>query len=337
MRLIRHVVLTVFALATLLAVALAVVSYDAYQQMTAPAGFDKPARVSIPRGTGCAGIVSRLRQHNVFQQQRGAWYWRAWGRVTGACGHLKSGHYRLTPDMTPQAVLAAFANGDTANATLTIVPGRRFKQLLHKIKNTSDLEHDLAGKTADQAMAAIGHKGENPEGRFLPDTYRFPIGTSDKQFLKHAYDAMQRFLTDKWPQRANETVVKTPYQALILASIIEKETAAPAERGRISGVFSRRLRRDMRLQTDPTVIYGLSSFGQKLSRDDLRHATPYNTYVHGGLPPTPIATPSRAAIRAALHPKEGSALYFVAKGNGNGQHAFSATLSGQRAAIRRYR
>ncbi len=330
-QLMKRLIGSLLLLAIVLVLALSV---DAYRQLTQPAHLTKSMVLTIPHGTNCAGVAHRLAAHHVFANWRGAWYWRAYGRFTGNCSHLKSGPYRLKPAMSPLAMQKVFENGDTASAKLTIVPGRRFKQLFAKIENDPDLRHTLAGKSGGGVMAAIGHPGEHPEGRFLPETYRFPIGTTDQAFLERAYQAMHKFLQSAWKKRAKNAAVKTPYQALILASIIEKETGSSAERRRISGVFSRRLRRHMRLQSDPTVIYGLSSFGKKLTHADLHHKTPYNTYMRTGLPPTPIATPSRAAIRAALHPKPGKSMYFVAKGNG--RHAFSKTLSGQRAAIRKY-
>ncbi|NNC22664.1 endolytic transglycosylase MltG [Salinisphaera sp. USBA-960] len=309
--------------------------FDAYRLLTRSAALDKPALINVPRGANCASVSQRLSDAGVFAAARARWYWRAYGRLSGECSRIKSGHYRVKPEQTPRAVLAALAAGQTARTQLTIVPGRRFQQLLHKIERDPDIKHTLADKSPKQVMAALGHADRTPEGRFLPDTYRFPVGTTDRALLQRAYQAMNEFLDDVWPKRADNAVVKTRYQALILASIIEKETGLAAERSRIAGVFSRRMRRQMRLQSDPTVIYGQKLFDQELTRADLEQDTPFNTYARAGLPPTPIATPSRAAIRAALHPAPGDAMYFVAKGGG--RHVFSKTLAGQRAAIRKYR
>lgn len=184
-------------------------------------------------------------------------------------------------------------------------------------------------------MARIGHAGQHAEGRFFPDTYHFPRGTTDVAFLERAYREMVQRLERAWAGRASDLPLKSPYQALILASIVEKETAQPAELPRVAGVFIRRLRRGMRLQTDPAVIYGLGpDFNGDLTRADLKRNTPYNTYLHKGLPPTPIAMPSAAALHAALHPAPGKALYFVAKGDGT--HQFSDTFAEQQRAVLKY-
>lgn len=330
----RHRVWLLCVPAALGIVLAAGLAFDAYRLLTTPSTIDASALVTIPRGISCAGVAQLLAEHDVFRTERGPWYWRIYGRLSGQCGHLKRGTYRLQPGQTPLAMLNMFAAGDIATATLTIIPGRRFKQLMARIKNSPALKYTLADKTPAEIMAAIGHPKKMPEGMFMPETYRFPLGTTDREFLKRAYQAMQAFLAKAWENRAENAVVDTPYQALILASIVEKETALPAERGRISGVFSRRLQQGMLLQADPTVIYGLSSFGHELTHEGLTIDTPYNTYMHPGLPPTPIAMPSRASIRAALHPTPGDAMYFVATGKGG--HEFSETLAQQRAAIEKY-
>jgi UPF0755 protein len=186
-------------------------------------------------------------------------------------------------------------------------------------------------------MTALGEPGVHPEGQFFPDTYSFAKGTTELDVLRQAHQALQARLNAAWEARAADTLLKTPYEALILASIIEKETALPAERRLIAGVFHERLRRNMRLQTDPTVIYGLGeSFDGNLRRDDLERDTPYNTYTRGGLPPTPIALPGAAALDAAVTPEIGGAVYFVATGRGDGSHHFSATLEEHERAVRDY-
>jgi UPF0755 protein len=186
-------------------------------------------------------------------------------------------------------------------------------------------------------LEELGAPVTQPEGLFLPETYRFPRNTTDRKLLGQAYALMQEVLDEEWQDRARDAPVKTPYEALILASIVEKETARADERPRIAGVFARRLATGMRLQTDPTVIYGIGpGFDGNLTRNHLQTDTPYNTYRRAGLPPTPIAMPGRAAIHAALHPAEGDELYFVATGLGDGSHAFSATKAEHDAAVAEY-
>lgn len=321
-------------LAVVMAGVVAGAAFDAYRLLTSSPAMDDTDVITISHGMNCAGVAHLLAEHGVFRSERGVWYWRIYGRLSGSCGRLKQGTYRLKPEQSPLAMLDMFATGDIAKAALTIIPGRRFKQLLEKIEHSSALKHTLEGMSPEDVMAAIGHPHKMPEGMFLPDTYRFPLGTTDRSFLKRAYRAMQQFLAKAWKNRAENAIVETPYKALILASIVEKETAMPSERGRVSGVFTRRLRQGMRLQADPTVIYGLSAFGRELTHKDLTIDTPFNTYTRTGLPPAPIATPSRASIHAALHPTPGNAMYFVATGNGG--HVFSETLAEQRAAIEKY-
>jgi UPF0755 protein len=184
-------------------------------------------------------------------------------------------------------------------------------------------------------MARLGYPGEHPEGRFFPDTYHFPNGTTDLDFLQRAYQTMQRRLQAAWEQRQPALILQSPYQALTLASIVEKETALASERAQVAGVFIRRLQKNMRLQTDPTVIYGLGAqFDGNLRRADLERDTPYNTYTRSGLPPTPIALPGAASLAAAVNPADGDALYFVAKGDGS--HAFSDSLRQHNQAVQQY-
>jgi UPF0755 protein len=205
------------------------------------------------------------------------------------------------------------------------------------IEATPDLAQTLAGKSDALLMEAIGHPGEFPEGRFFPDTYRFAAGTADREVYALAYRQMSALLAADWAGRAPDLPLKSPYEALILASIVEKESARPEERPRIAGVFVARLRRGMRLQTDPTVIYGLGgAYDGRIHDRDLRTDTPYNTYSRAGLPPTPIALPGRDALQASVHPELTGALYFVATGDGDGSHHFSATLAEHNAAVQRY-
>jgi UPF0755 protein len=221
--------------------------------------------------------------------------------------------------------------------TLTVVEGSTFAELRRALEKHPAVTQTLKGKTNDEVMALIGHANELPEGRFFPDTYRFAARTTDVDILKLAYDSMARVLAEAWKGRREGLPISTPYQALILASVVEKETGLAAERPRIAGVFTTRLRMGMRLQSDPTVIYGI---GEKYDGDirtrDLQRDTPYNTYTRGGLPPTPIALPGRESLMAVVRPNETGDIFFVATGDGTGAHYFSKTLEEHNAAVRRF-
>lgn len=257
------------------------------------------------------------------------------GREAGDAAKIQAGEYRLTSQMRPADFLRMLVTGQVIEHSLTLVEGWTFRQVMAAVNADPDLTHTLRQLSARQVMARLGYPTQTPEGRFYPDTYHFPRGTTDVAFLQRAYRMMNKRLAAQWRQRAPGLPLKTPYQALILASIVEKETAAPAEIPRIAGVFIRRLKLGMRLQSDPTVIYGLgTSYHGKLHVKDLRKDTPYNTYTRNGLPPTPIGLPGVEYIHAVLHPSAGDSLYFVAKGDGH--HHFSRTLAQHDAAVRRY-
>jgi UPF0755 protein len=225
--------------------------------------------------------------------------------------------------------------GKVIQYSITLVDGWTFAQALEVVQSNPYLVHRLEGLDADTIMARLGYAGQHPEGRFMPDTYFFPRGLTDIAFLQRAYQAMQSYLDTAWRSRDVGIPVHTPYEALILASIVEKETGLASERRAIAGVFSRRLIKHMRLQSDPTVIYGMGdSYKGNIRRRDLHSDNAYNTYQHAGLPPTPIALPSRDAIDAVLHPEEGDALYFVSRGDGS--HKFSATLEEHNQAVIKY-
>ena len=257
------------------------------------------------------------------------------GKFEGNANNIKAGEYRFENGITAARLLEQIVNGETLQYAITIVEGWSFRQLIDAVHSNEFLLHTLSDYSDEEIMQHIGHPGAHPEGRFLPDTYSFRRLTTDVKFLQRAYDAMHQLLEKEWPDRAIDIEFKTPYEALILASIVEKETALPSERKQIAGVFNRRLQKRMRLQTDPTVIYGLGrTFDGNIRRRDLRKDTPYNTYLRKGLPPTPIAMPGRAAVLAALNPQPGLELYFVARGDGG--HQFSATLEQHNAAVVEY-
>lgn len=286
----------------------------------------------VEPGSSLSGIARRLYNAGVIEQPR---YLSLVGRWRGHAQRLQAGEYRLEPGMTPLQLLDRMVAGEVVQYALTVVEGWTFKEMLQAVAAHEKLSHTLEGLDSALIMHRLGAAGEHPEGRFLPETYHFAAGLSDVEFLKRAYQAMRALLQREWQLRAAGLPYASPYEALIMASIIEKETAVPAERAEIAGVFVRRLEKGMRLQTDPTVIYGLGEgFDGNIRRRDLRHDTPYNTYTRHGLPPTPIALPGADAVHAALHPAPGDSLYFVAKGDGS--HHFSATLEEHINAVRQY-
>lgn len=248
---------------------------------------------------------------------------------------LRAGTYELVPGMTPQALLEKFERGDVLYAQLTIPEGWTFAQMRKAVEASGAVRIDTAGLSDAQLMAKLGVPDRPAEGWFMPDTYRFAHGASDLSVYRLAHQAMRDALQTAWAKRAQDLPVRTMDEALILASIVEKETGVSADRGKVAAVFVNRLRLGMRLQTDPTVIYGLGErFDGNLRKRDLENDTPYNTYTRAGLPPTPIALPGRASIEAALNPADTKALYFVARGDGSSE--FSETLSEHNRAVDRF-
>lgn len=262
---------------------------------------------------------------------------RAYARWKGAASAVQAGDYRIRPGTTPVELLQQFTSGDVQLYSFTIVEGWNQWELLTALYAHEQIAAGLTDEDWPALLEELGAAVTHPEGLFLPETYHFPRGTSDRAVLKQAYDLMQSVLAEEWAAREENLPISTPYEALTLASIVEKETARADERPRISGVFVRRLQKRMRLQTDPTVIYGIGKgFNGNLTRRDLTTDTPYNTYTRRGLPPTPIALPGRAAIHAALHPAAGEELYFVATGLSDGSHTFSTTKAEHDAAVAEY-
>lgn len=256
-------------------------------------------------------------------------------RVEKKAGSIKTGEYTLTEDLTPPGVLDLLMTGQSRQYSASIIEGSMFRQLREKLKDSDLLKATITDLSDEEIMSKIGKPGIHPEGQFFSDTYQFPSATTDLDFLERASKTLDRVLEEEWQNRAPDLPLNSAYEALILASIVEKETAVAEERPLIAGVFMSRLRKKMRLQTDPTVIYGLGpSFDGDIKRKDLRTDTPYNTYTRAGLPPTPIALVGREAIHAVLHPTATSALYFVAKGDGT--HHFSKTNEEHNQAVRKY-
>ena len=287
---------------------------------------------TIEPGKSLTAVAYELQRKNILAHPRYL-LWSA--RWQGKANQIKVGEYAFAPGTTVAQMLDKFIRGDVIQYPLTIIEGWTFRQLLQYMAGLDGLVHTLADVDPQTIMERLDKPGEHPEGRFFPDTYYYTRGMSDVQILKRAYQAMEHFLAQAWQARATGLPYATPYEALIMASIIEKETAVAEERGQIAGVFVRRLQKRMRLQTDPTVIYGIGErFDGNLRHRDLKTDTPYNTYKRQGLPPSPIAMPGGDSIVAALHPSEGDTLYFVARGDGT--HYFSATIAEHNRAVRKY-
>ena len=310
----------------------AVVGVQFYSFKDTPMSVNGEQLVVVAPGEGLGKVAWAMKAQGLIAQPR---FFSLWGRIQGTAGRIHVGEYRVEPGMTPLQLLARMVKGEVVQYSLTLVDGWNLKQVMQAVDGHPKLKQTLAGKTAAEIAAAVGIDGGHPEGWFFPDTYYFPAGMSDVEFLKRAYKAMKKRLSEEWSGRADGLPYKNAYEALIMASIVEKETAVPSERSEVAGVFVRRLQKNMRLQTDPTVIYGMGdAYDGNIRRRDLKRDTPYNTYTRHGLPPTPIAMPGGAAIHATLHPADGETLYFVARGDGS--HYFSKTLKEHINAVRKY-
>jgi UPF0755 protein len=263
-------------------------------------------------------------------------YFVAYVKLKRQEAELQAGKYQFTGPLTPSEILQIVVSGEVLQAQITLVEGWRFQDLMQAVREHSEIEQTLQDKTPQQIMHAIGAAEQHYEGMFYPETYHFPSGTQDVAVYKRAYQAMQNHLGREWAQRQENLPYANAYQALIAASLVEKETAIDAERPMVAGVLVRRLQKGMLLQFDPTVIYGLQEdYDGQLLRKHLSIPNPYNTYLSPGLPPTPIAMPSLLSIRAALNPDDSDNLYFVATGDGG--HIFSKTLDEHNKAVRDYR
>jgi UPF0755 protein len=317
------------------AVLLGVAAWQAQRFMTTPVAVAAAGiEFEIADGSPFSVVSANLVENGVIDSD----HWlRIYARLKGLTGAVQAGEYRIEADATPMSILRQFTSGDVYLHAFTIVEGWNYRDLLAALHAHDAIDASLTEEDWPGLLSELGATVSYPEGLFLPETYRFPRNTHDRDLLAQAYELMQEVLAAEWQARNEAAVVESPYEALILASIVEKETARADERERIAGVFTRRLQQRMRLQTDPTVIYGIGpEFNGNLTRKDLRTDTPYNTYTRHGLPPTPIAMPGRAAIRAALNPAPGNELYFVATGLGDGSHAFSATKAEHDAAVAEY-
>ena len=288
--------------------------------------------MEIPRGAGLRTAIEQLERGGVAV--RGAEF-EVLARLLGRERAIKAGNYQFVQPLTPIDLLNKLTRGDVTQAEVRLIEGWTFAQFRASLDASADLRHDTAGLTEAEILGRLQAPEAHPEGLFFPDTYLFAKGSSDLAVLRRAYRAMQRHLKEEWAKRAADVPLRSPYEALIMASIIEKETGKAGERDLIGGVFANRLRIGMRLQTDPTIIYGLGkAFDGNLKRSHLDADNPYNTYTRAGLPPTPIAMPGLASIRSAVRPANTDALYFVSRGDGSSH--FSRTVDEHNRAVSRY-
>jgi UPF0755 protein len=293
---------------------------------------DEPQNITVAKGTSMRGFANQLVSDGLLDEP---WSFRFWARYKGLSASLKTGEYQIPANATMSELLQQVTSGKVIDYPVTFIEGWSFKQMRAALSKQENLRQTI-GELDDKAlMKVIDAEGVHPEGRFYPDTYHYTGSMSDVDILRLSYGKMDQLLDEEWKKREENLPLKNKDQALVLASIIEKETGAAEERPEISGVFINRMRKGMRLQTDPTVIYGMGdSYKGNIRKKDLLKDTPYNTYTRSGLPPTPIAMPGGDAIHAALHPAKTKALYFVAKGNG--RHKFSATLTEHNEAVIKY-
>lgn len=328
-QLVKYLVWTSF----IFTVSLLVVAYIFYRYLNEPDNVrHEQVVVEVLPGTAFSGIARLLAREGLISRPR---WLTLYAVLTGQAERIQAGEYQIQPGLSPKQLLELLVSGKVVQYQVTLVEGWRFDDFLAKLAEQDKLVKKTFSLSPQQIMAELGRPEEHPEGRFFPDSYQYVAGTSDLDILKRAYERLEMVLAEEWQNRSDNLPYETSYEALIMASIIEKETGLASERGEIAGVFIRRLQRGMRLQTDPTVIYGLgTNYQGNIKRKHLRQSTAYNTYVIKGLPPTPIAMVGRAAIHAALHPQPGTSLYFVARGDGS--HFFSDTLEQHQSAVQQY-
>jgi UPF0755 protein len=333
-RWLRRLLLVMVLLVIAAGAAAALIWQDLTAAYQAPGPTQAASRIQVPQGASVRAVLMQLAAQGAVRNAREVeWYLR----LAGLHPRVLAGTYEIPPHASPAQILELFAEGKVILEQLTVVEGATFNDFLDVLAQEPDVTHTLTGKTPAQIMAALGHPGENPEGRFFPDTYRFAANTPDTVILGLAYDRMRVALAAAWSERSPQLPFDDPGEALILASMVEKEAQLKSERARIAGVFVSRLRKGMRLQSDPTVIYGLGArYDGEIHTRDLLADTPYNTYTRAGLPPTPIALPGRESLMAAVQPDETGELYFVASGLGDGAHHFSKTLLEHNSAVKEY-
>ena len=321
-------------LVVLLVAAATIVHDQLRHEYRSPGPGASVSRIQVAQGASVRAVLARLEGEGVVHNARAVlWYLR----LLGERPSVQAGTYEIPAHASPEQIITMFEEGKVLLEQLTVVEGSTFADFLELLAHEPDVTHTLAAKSAAQVMAALGHPGESPEGRFFPDTYRFAANTADTVILGMAYDKMSEALAAAWSARSPKLPFDSPTQALTLASMVEKEAQLKSERTRIAGVFVARLRKGMRLQSDPTVIYGLgANYDGQIHTRDLLTDMPYNTYTRAGLPPTPIALPGRESLMAAVQPDETSELFFVASGLGDGAHHFSKTLEEHNSAVKAY-
>jgi len=313
----------------ILMLAFASIAYYAYS-FVSPATL--PMEFTVNQGSSLTSVARQFEQAGLLDSSR---TFVMLARLMGRAGKIKAGIYQLDRPVSKMALLEMITQGNVSKTQLTVIEGWTFRQLRGALNDASNIRHDTLSLSDAEILQAIGAIEKHPEGLFFPDTYFVDAGSSDIDFLKRAYQAMQQHLQQAWEMREADLPLETPYQALILASIVEKETGTARDRPMIAGVFVHRLRLRMMLQTDPTVIYGVGEkFDGNLRKRDLLRDTPYNTYTRAGLPPTPISLPGLDALNAALHPAKTDALYFVARGDGSSH--FSRNLNEHNRAVNKF-
>ncbi|PHS69061.1 MAG: aminodeoxychorismate lyase [Methylophaga sp.] len=331
----RLLIKLILALSLLVVISIVVIAYEYQRFETTPLLLDDEGYVyTVQPGSNLQKISQDI--HHAGLSELPAFYLYYYGRLQEKAHLIKAGEYLIEPDTTLPQLLEQFIQGQVIQYSFTIIEGMTAQQLIDAVVVDERFSHTLTDTNLTEVMAALGQAQHHGEGEFAPETYHFSAGTTDKDMLNRAFQMMVDNLEQAWQTKAENLPYKTAYEALIMASIIEKETGIAEERAEIAGVFIRRLQKGMRLQTDPTVIYGMGEqYNGNIRRKDLKADTPYNTYTRYGLPPTPIALPSKEAIAAALHPAQGKSLYFVATGQ-EGRHKFSNTLVEHNNAVRKY-
>jgi UPF0755 protein len=320
-------------LLVLLGAGAAAVVWVGVRSLDEPLRLAAPVRFKVNPGASFARVAAELAAQDVIANPRA---WILYARLTGLAPAIKAGEYEIPPGVTPRELLTKMVNGQVLLHSFTIVDGWRVQDMLAALRRNPDILATWSGKAPD-LMAKLGSPGVDPEGQFLPETYRFIAGTADIEVLRQAHAALARELQSAWNNRDPGVPLQGPNDLLIMASIVEKESGLPQELGLIAGLYEHRLSIGMRLQADPTVIYGMGDhYDGDIRTVDLRTDGPYNTYTRTGLPPTPIALPSAAVIHATAHPDKTDAIYFVASAKGDGSHVFSATLEQHNAAVASY-
>jgi len=332
MRVFRKLLILIVALAVLAAAGAGLWLWQGLQTLKQPVALDEPVLFSVEQGTSFGRLAQKLSDDGMVSDP--LWL-KLYGRLNPEQTRIKAGDYELQPGMTPLAMLDTMVQGKVKLWSVQFIEGWTFSDMRTALANSRRLRKETTDWTDEQVMEAVGAEGQHPEGWFFPDTYMFSGSETDLDILKRAYKRMTAVLEEEWGNREEGLPYSSPYEALIMASIVERETGVAYERQQVAGVFVRRLQKGMRLQTDPTVIYGMGdSYDGRIRTRDLRAYTPYNTYRIDGLPPTPIALPGRDSVHAALHPDDGDALYFVARGDGS--HTFSRTLTEHQKAVREF-